>query len=476
VKHTSILFVVICSILALSPFAAYGLTFTLSDDAIMALDYDYCNSEFYGTEPVPVITNIKNLEGVGVQFDILNPNPSIDYYLYWMSTIHGGNGVLVGRDISMFDAFALKFTLLSAKGISSHESIGSIWICAEIDQSDLLFTIIDTNSSSFPSSSISINTTKAVQLGTIGFICYVPYQRDPCGVTESILVSPAPDAVVMTSNPNQVFQLVSIDKCTVAASNKAGSDKISFSGKMNPVYDNLYLTNVIQITIDSNDMADPCVIMIPINNANYKKTGKFSYSGTDENGAKKSFKLDFKTHKFSFAAQNVNLSGLSCPLRVRVDMAGFDANTNVDETIVNGKKMIPINLLMGVKNSLRVDKIKVKYSSKINSDQLTVSGGFSAASVETTEANLVDSVFDVNLAGQSFSIPAKSFKGKKGKFTCSNVKLDDGVGIAAATFDFNKCTFAITIKNTSIDYPGDTSQFAIQCADFKVNTEVEITY
>ncbi len=157
-------------------------------------------------------------------------------------------------------------------------------------------------------------------------------------------------------------------------------------------------------------------------------------------------------------------------------MAGFDANTNVDETIVNGKKLIPINLLMGVKNSLRVDKIKVKYGSKMNSDQLTVSGGFSAASVEITEANLVDSVFDVNLASQSFSIPAKSFKGKKGKFTCSNVKLDGGVGIAAATFDFNKCTFAITIKKTSIDYPGDTSQFAIQCADFKVNTEVEITY
>ncbi|MGA2677705.1 MAG: hypothetical protein ABSF37_00230 [Sedimentisphaerales bacterium] len=493
-KHTSVLFVVICSILAVSPFAAYGLAFTLSNDAIMALDYN--DRDFYypyiNEAPILAITDVN---GSGVQFDILFPDPhnySGQYppLLERTSSVRGGNGVLAGRDISMFDAFALKFTLLSARGVSTSDAVGSLVVGSMINEAvySLAFNpeYIAINNSYPPASATSLTTTNANQISTVGFNCYIPYRDydesypnpwDPCGAIVSILVEPAPDAVVMTSNPNQVFQLVSINKCTVAAGGKY-NDKISFSGKMNPVYDNLYLTNFIQIAIGSDDMADPCVIMIPTNNthANYKKTGKFSYSGTDENGAKKSFKLDFKTHKFSFAAQNVNLSGLSCPLKVRVDIAGFDANTNVDETIVNGKKLIPINLLMGVKDSLRVDKIKVKYGSKMNSDQLTVSGGFSVASVETTEANLVDSVFDVNLASQSFSIPAKSFKGKNGKFTCSNAKLDGGIGIAAATFDFNKCTFAITIKNTSVDYPGDTSQFAVQCADFNANTEAEITY
>ena len=485
------LFVIICSILALFPFAAYGLTFTLSDDAIMALDYNDHAFFPYISNEAPILA-ITDVNGSGVQFDILfsDPHNYTGQYppvLDRTSSVRGGNGVFVGRDISMFDAFALKFTLLSAKGVSTPDAVGSLAVSSVINEAVYEWAFnpeyIAINDSYLPASATSLTTTNANQISTVGFYCYLPYGNDdenylnpwdPCGAIVSILVEPAPGAVVMTSDPNQVFQLVSINKCTVGAGNKAGSDKISFSGKMNPVYDNLYLTNVIQITIDSNYMADPCVIMIPINNANYKKTGKFSYSGTDENGAKKSFKLDFKTHKFSFIAQNVNLSGLSCPLKVGVDIAGFDANTSVDETIVNGKKPIPINLLTGVKNSLRVDKIKVKHG---KTDSLAVSGGFSVNSVENAEANLVDSVFDVNLAGQSFSIPAKSFKGKNGKFTCSNVKLDGGIGIAAAAFDFNKCTFTLTIKNASIDaYPGETVKFAINFANFTEDSEVLIPY
>jgi hypothetical protein len=195
-------------------------------------------------------------------------------------------------------------------------------------------------------------------------------------------------------------------------------------------------------------------------------------AGTDEKGVKKSFKLDFKTHKFSFVAQNVNLSGLSCPLKIGVDIAGFDANTTVDETIVNGKKPMPINFLMGVKDSLQVDKIKVKYGSKTNSDVLTVSGGFSAKDMDV---NMAGEDLFVTLGSQTFTIPANSFKPNKAKtkFTCSNVELDSG--IAAATFDFNKCTFALTIKKVSVEAnPYDIVTFTMQCADFSANTEVEI--
>ncbi len=306
---------VICSILALSPFAAYGLTFTLSDDAIMALDYkeyNYYPSPYYGNDTH--ILAITDVNGPGVQFDILfsDPHNYRGQYpsFYWTSSVYGGNGVLAGRDISMFDAFALRFTLLSARGVSTPDAVGSLVVGSMINEASYMWAFypeyIAINDSYTPVSAMSLTTTNANQISTVGFTCYIPcggYDEnypnpwDPCGAIVSILVEPAPDTVVMTSD--KVLQFVYVDKCTVTAGGK-GNDKISFSGKMNPVYDNLYLTNVIQITIDSNDMADPCVIMIPINNANYKKTGKFSYSGTDENGAKKSFKLDFKTHKFSF--------------------------------------------------------------------------------------------------------------------------------------------------------------------------------
>ena len=131
---------------------------------------------------------------------------------------------------------------------------------------------------------------------------------------------------------------------------------------------------------------------------------------------------------------------------------------------------------MGVKNSMRVDKLKVRYG---KTDSLTVKGGFSAQNVDV---NMAAEKLSVTLGSQTFTIPAKSFKPNKTKtrFTCSNVKLYDGldlVGIAAAAFDFNKGTFALTIKNNNIDvYPGTTENFTIDFTDFTEDADVIIPY
>jgi hypothetical protein len=276
------------------------------------------------------------------------------------------------------------------------------------------------------------------------------------------------DSGYASTNPESYY--VSVAKCTVAAGSKENTDKISFSGTMNPAYNDLSLTNVIQISIGSDDM-EPYVIMIPIGNDNYKNTGKFSYSGTGENGVKKSFKLDFKTNKFSFAAQNVNLSGLSCPSRVGVVITNFVANTDVNETIVNGTKPMPINFLMDARNSLRVDKSKFTRNKKTsNITQVAVSGGFSDENIN--DASLLTNPLNITVGSQIFTIPAGKFKNTKGKFTCS--KVDTSKGIAAATFDFNKCTFTLTIKNTNFAAAAGTTEFDIGFASFSGSDEVTL--
>jgi hypothetical protein len=477
-KHTLVLSVVISSILSLFAFTANALTFTLSDDAIMALDYDYYNCG----DPCAIITKITDVPGRGVRFDILVDNPFGDPYLQRISGIEGGKGILTGIDISRFDAFALKFTLLSARGIGSPGKIGSLCVGAMINSPGSEYGYspeeISLNYSDYPPTATSITTTEgAGQIGLVGFTFYIfsylyddnyPNPWDPKGVKISLLVEPADDAIIIFAKP--------IDKCTVASGKTKESSSIFVSGKINATADDLLndYDDTIEVSIDSNDMSDPCVIAFPIDNKGFLNNGKFTYSVT-ENGVKKSFKLDLKTHKFSFSAKNIDLSGLSCPLNMKIDINDYNTETVLDETIVNGKKPIPINLLMGVKNSLRVDKIKVKYGSKMNSDLLTVSGGFSAQDVDV---NMAAEDFSVTLGSQIFTIPAKSFNPNKTKtkFTCSNVKLNGGIGIAAAAFDFNRCTFAITIKKASIDYLGDTAQFAVQCAGFNAHTEVEISY
>jgi hypothetical protein len=475
-KCDRLLFSVTCFILVLFSYTAYGLTFTLSDDAIMALDFNEGR--------IGVISKITDVPGPGVRFDIVIHDTRKDS-LVWTSSINGGQGILTGRDISMFDAFALKFTLLSARSTCSSGPVGPVIVGSMITQSHYLWDfnpeIIELNDQYNPASAVSaITTDGAGQINLVGFTCYIPYwlydeTGNIKGAILSILVEPAPDAVVMSSDPNEVLQVVSLDKCTVAAGRREGRDKISFSGKMNPVYDDLCPGNVIRVAVSSNDMPDPCVITIPIKNANFKKTGKFGYHGTDENGVRRSFRLNFKTNRFSFAARNLNLTGLSCKVRATIDINDYNAETHLDEAIVNGpKRPIPINLLMGVRNSIRVDKLNVKYSSKPDTNSMTIKGGFSVLDVDV---NMAASPFSVSLGGQVFTIPANKFKLSHNKYYCSKVKLDGYPGLAWAVFDFNRGTFAITIKNTTInESPGSTPDLVITFKDFAEGAEVFIPY
>jgi chitodextrinase/pimeloyl-ACP methyl ester carboxylesterase len=136
---------------------------------------------------------------------------------------------------------------------------------------------------------------------------------------------------------------MTITKCTVTAGKKVNSDKISFSGTMDAIADDLSAASSIEVTIDSDDMVSPCILTFPINNKTWKvKKGKYSYSGT-ESRIKKSFTYDLKTHKFSFAASNVDLCGLTCPLTVQIKINSYVGAAEVGESVVNGpRKPIPI--------------------------------------------------------------------------------------------------------------------------------------
>jgi hypothetical protein len=120
--------------------------------------------------------------------------------------------------------------------------------------------------------------------------------------------------------------------------------------------------------------------------------------------------------------------------------------------------------MIGAKDALRLDKITVKRSSTIGS--LSASGGFA---VKDTDVNMFVNNLNISIDDKTFTIPAGSLKAGKGKFACTKavVQIDDvNKGTAAATFDFNKCTFTLTIKNTSISAGPGSIDFNIQVAGF----------
>lgn len=211
-----VLSIINCSLLVLHPIAVHGTTFTLSDSALMSLDYDYPNPGMQ-----PEITGIANVAGPGVQFDILYSDPRYIRdeipNVSWTSCIYGGNGSLTGIDISSFDAFALKFTLLSASGVSSPDAIGPIIVGSQISRSGSFGFHPETiDGPSLPISVTSTTTTDADQIGLVGFTCYIPYwwysspeqnPWDPDGATISLLVEQAPGAVAITPEPATLLLL-----------------------------------------------------------------------------------------------------------------------------------------------------------------------------------------------------------------------------------------------------------------------------
>jgi hypothetical protein len=138
-----------------------------------------------------------------------------------------------------------------------------------------------------------------------------------------------------------------------------------------------------------------------------------------------------------------------------------------------GNRPIPIKLMMGVKDSLRIDKIQVKRGRiKPSTDQLTVQGGFSAKNIDV---NMAASDSIVNLGGQTFAIPAGKFRSNKNKdkFTCSNVKLSDG-SIASADFNFRTCTFSVVIKNTKIIANSGSANFGVEFTGFSAGIDIVV--
>jgi hypothetical protein len=198
---------------AVYPFAASGTAFTLSDSALMSLDYNYYNSTSCAT-----ITNIIDEPGPGVRFEILYSDPlkikSRSPNLYWTSCIYGGRGELAGRDISTFDSFALKFTLDTAGGVSIPDATGPVIVGALINSSQTDTYTYQPHAISFddppnPEDAVSVTSTGANKIRLIGFVCSIPdwwytpatSPWDPAGARISLLVEAAPNAVVIVPEP-----------------------------------------------------------------------------------------------------------------------------------------------------------------------------------------------------------------------------------------------------------------------------------
>lgn len=188
----TMLFIIISVLLELMTPKASAMKLTLSDEGLMALDE-------YSTRNIGLKATIlekRDVEGSGVEFDIYFPgNKNRDDSIYYFFSNHKLQEVFKGIDIASYDAFELKFTIISVDGNDSPGS-GGILIVGSYMNGSYRPEAISLRESK-PTSSISTTRIKADSVSYVGFTAHMltPQGWDPNGSTVTLLIEPVLNAV-----------------------------------------------------------------------------------------------------------------------------------------------------------------------------------------------------------------------------------------------------------------------------------------
>jgi hypothetical protein len=163
-----------------------------------------------------------------------------------------------------------------------------------------------------------------------------------------------------------------------------------------------------------------------------------------------SFSLDTNTGAMKFSAKNVDLTGLKCPITFRVEFGDYAAEKQLDELIVNGTKLSPLPLLMGVMDSLKALKVSGKKGTLPGIDSVKISGTFTIDGSINPASPVV-----LTLGSDTFTVPGNTFLESSGKYSCKSV--DIGTAFISAKFDTVKCTYSIQIKDADITGSGNVA-------------------
>ena len=163
------------------------------------------------------------------------------------------------------------------------------------------------------------------------------------------------DRGICISNVCVVEGAVQVDKCKVKAGNNGKGDRIKFNGLLDATEAdfNAAIGGNVVVTIEADGILDlnATTFSFPIEE-DYLKKEKYKapkIKSADKSDPVTSLQIDTIKGKFKFSAKNVDLTGLSCPITVTIEIGDYIAVRMLDEDIVNGpKKLCPPELVVGI--------------------------------------------------------------------------------------------------------------------------------
>jgi hypothetical protein len=196
---------------------------------------------------------------------------------------------------------------------------------------------------------------------------------------------------------------------------------------------------------------DPITFRFPINAETYidGKYKSLKDKSADKSDPVLSFSYDSAKSTMKLSAKNVDLTGLRCPITLTVTIGDYVVEEQLEEDIVNGpKKPCPLQLVMGLWDSLDVSKFKAKKGKADDTDSFSISGTFTIdGSFDTAQP------VDITLGPDTFSVPGSEFVLKKDAYSCKKVEISNG--FVTAKFDTAKCTYSIKVTKTTLNGSGD---------------------
>jgi len=214
------------------------------------------------------------------------------------------------------------------------------------------------------------------------------------------------------------------------------------------------------------------------------KANKLRYKGA--RGGVTSLKLNVSQKTCVIEAKNINLTGLSSPLLLQLQVGDYSAGAVAADEIahymemgadaedvadvINGKKPIPMYLLRGYADALRVDKWKVGIGIAENDDFLKVKG---ALATKDISADLTHHDIEISWGTFSITLPAENMR-KVGETVFKYAKPTDAGGlVAGAVFNLEKCMFNLVIKKANIEEQESSAGFAIKFGQFNQSVQVD---
>jgi hypothetical protein len=288
---------------------------------------------------------------------------------------------------------------------------------------------------------------------------------------------------------------LTITKCKVTA----GKTQYHNNADYNDMKDTFEASGTITLPEDCNDINSVEVNIISVTDGNviYTETltdfnpalvnskAKYThlakvYKG--QPGKITSLTLDFHKRTFAIKANNIDLTGLACPVQLGFTMGSYAVSGNAEEMVVNGNKQpIPVRLMRLYKDMLIVTNAKVKNVAKPSSDSLSVKGDIAVAdmNLDTNEPNLVTKQVVITLSDandtntQTFTILPGSFKAsKKGHlYNCSKINpviapVEDTNTLVTASIDLDNCIFTVSIIKSDLKVTSSDGKFGLSFAAF----------